>query len=45
MSVSYFESVVALLDDEAQQVVTHRQSQTEPPNYFLYSRSEKRYTP
>jgi len=35
----YFESVVKLLDDHAQQMITMRQSQTEPPNFFLVTRS------
>ncbi|MBW4471592.1 MAG: prolyl oligopeptidase family serine peptidase [Stenomitos rutilans HA7619-LM2] len=34
----YFESVVKLLDDEAHQMITMRQSQTEPPNFFLVTR-------
>lgn len=33
----YFESVIALLDNEAQRLITHRQSQTAPPNYFLHT--------
>lgn len=31
----YFESVVKLLDDQAQSLITRRQSQIEPPNYYL----------
>lgn len=31
----YFESIVTMLDDAAQTLITARQSQTEPPNYFL----------
>lgn len=34
----YFEEIAYVLDDEAQTVITHRQSQTEPPNYFLFNR-------
>ncbi|MBW4540990.1 MAG: prolyl oligopeptidase family serine peptidase [Myxacorys chilensis ATA2-1-KO14] len=33
----YFETVEAVLDADAQTLVTRRQSQTEPPNYFLRS--------
>ncbi|NJR49084.1 MAG: S9 family peptidase [Leptolyngbyaceae cyanobacterium CSU_1_3] len=32
----YFESILTLLDDDAQTLITYRQSQTEPPNYFVY---------
>jgi dipeptidyl aminopeptidase/acylaminoacyl peptidase len=35
----YFESVVQLLDQEAQEFLTQRQSQTEPPNFFLHTQS------
>ena len=35
----YFESVVKLLDDEALQMITMRQSQTEPPNFFRVTRA------
>ncbi|MBW4692586.1 MAG: prolyl oligopeptidase family serine peptidase [Lyngbya sp. HA4199-MV5] len=35
----YFESIVKLLDDDAHQMITLRQSQTEPPNFFLVTRS------
>ncbi len=31
----YFESVVDILDSEAQTLITRRQSQIEPPNYYL----------
>jgi dipeptidyl aminopeptidase/acylaminoacyl peptidase len=31
----YFESLVELLDDQAQSLITRRQSQIEPPNYYL----------
>ncbi|AFY99277.1 alpha/beta hydrolase family protein [Calothrix sp. PCC 6303] len=31
----HFESVVRLLDDQAQTIITRRQSQIEPPNYYL----------
>jgi dipeptidyl aminopeptidase/acylaminoacyl peptidase len=31
----YFESIVDILDSEAQILITRRQSQTEPPNYYL----------
>lgn len=30
----YYESIVAMLDDNAQQVLTRRESREEPPNYF-----------
>lgn len=33
----YYESVVAVLDFEKMDFVTSRQSQTEPPNYFMYT--------
>ncbi|MBD1847964.1 S9 family peptidase [Cyanobacteria bacterium FACHB-63] len=32
----YLESVLAVLDADAQSFITRRQSKTEPPNYFLY---------
>jgi len=32
---AHYESVVALLDDGATQIVTRRESRTEPPNYFV----------
>ncbi|UBF25544.1 prolyl oligopeptidase family serine peptidase [Kovacikia minuta CCNUW1] len=41
----YFESVVALLDGEAHRLITHRQSQTEPPNYFFYARADGERVP
>ena len=41
----YFESVVKLLDNEAQQFFTLRQSQTEPPNFFLRTRSQPQPVP
>lgn len=31
----YYERVEAILDDRAEQLVTRRESQSEPPNYFL----------
>ncbi|HEY9650865.1 MAG TPA: hypothetical protein V6C95_09385, partial [Coleofasciculaceae cyanobacterium] len=34
----YYELVVDVLDDQAEQFITQRQSQQEPPNYFLYNR-------
>ncbi|BAZ07545.1 S9 family peptidase [Calothrix sp. NIES-3974] len=33
----YYESIFAILDDTAQQRITVRQSQTEPPNFFWYT--------
>ncbi|WP_017317415.1 S9 family peptidase [Mastigocladopsis repens] len=36
----YFEEICYVLDDEAQTVMTRRQSQTEPPNYFLFNRRD-----
>ena len=36
----YFEGISYLLDSEAQTVITNRQSPTEPPNYFLFNRSD-----
>jgi dipeptidyl aminopeptidase/acylaminoacyl peptidase len=30
----YFESVVTLLDDDANRIITRRESNTEPPNFF-----------
>ncbi|MGA7936461.1 MAG: prolyl oligopeptidase family serine peptidase [Kovacikia sp.] len=41
----YFESVVALLDDGAHRLITHRQSQIEPPNYFLYTHADEQRVP
>ncbi|PSB28474.1 alpha/beta hydrolase family protein [Stenomitos frigidus] len=41
----YFESVIKLLDNEAQQFFTLRQSQTEPPNFFLHTRSQPQPVP
>ncbi|MEC4818750.1 MAG: prolyl oligopeptidase family serine peptidase [Scytonema sp. PMC 1069.18] len=35
----YYEEIHYLLDDEAQTVISCRQSQTEPPNYFLFTRN------
>jgi dipeptidyl aminopeptidase/acylaminoacyl peptidase len=32
---THYESVVAVLDDGAAQIVTRRESRTEPPNYFV----------
>lgn len=32
----YFEQIVDVLDDQAEQFITQRQSQQEPPNFFLY---------
>lgn len=34
----YFESILNVLDDDAQTLLTVRQSQTEPPNYWVRSR-------
>ncbi|NER50199.1 MAG: S9 family peptidase [Symploca sp. SIO1A3] len=34
----YYEEVEEVLDDGAEQLITRRQSQQEPPNYFLTSR-------
>ncbi|SRR5579883_60453 len=36
----YFEEISYVLDNEAQTLITRRQSQTEPPNYFLFSRGD-----
>lgn len=41
----YFESVFALLDDHAETLITYRQSQTEPPNYYLRHRKNNQLTP
>ncbi len=41
----YLESVVELLDDEAQQLLTMRQSQTAPPNFFRHRRSDNNVIP
>ncbi|MGH7477676.1 MAG: S9 family peptidase [Longimicrobiales bacterium] len=35
----HFEEVVALLDDDADRVLTRRESRTEPPNYFVRDRA------
>ncbi|KYC42645.1 peptidase S9 [Scytonema hofmannii PCC 7110] len=35
----YFEDISYMLDDEAQTLISHRQSKTEPPNYFLFNRT------
>ncbi len=35
----YYEEIFALLDDEAQNLITVRQSQTEPPNLMVFSRN------
>ncbi len=32
---THLESFVALLDDNARRIITRRESQTEPPNYFI----------
>ncbi|MGH7531188.1 MAG: S9 family peptidase [Gemmatimonadales bacterium] len=32
---SHYETVVALLDDQARRLLTRRESRTEPPNYFV----------
>ena len=37
----YFEQIFAVLDDEAQQLITVRQSQTEPPNLMRVSRNTR----
>jgi dipeptidyl aminopeptidase/acylaminoacyl peptidase len=34
---THYESIVAVLDDAATQVLTRRESRTEPPNYFVRS--------
>lgn len=31
----YYETVVELLDDEGKELITNRQSKTQPPNYFV----------
>jgi dipeptidyl aminopeptidase/acylaminoacyl peptidase len=36
----YFEDISCLLDDEAQTMITHRQSKVDPPNYFIVNRSQ-----
>ncbi|ARV59336.1 peptidase S9 [Nostocales cyanobacterium HT-58-2] len=36
----YLEEICSVLDDEAQTVITRRQSQIEPPNYFLFNRRD-----
>ena len=36
----YLEEICYVLDDQAQTVITRRQSQTEPPNYFLFNRRD-----
>ena len=36
----YYEEIFALLDDEAQNIISVRQSQTEPPNLMRFSRNE-----
>jgi dipeptidyl aminopeptidase/acylaminoacyl peptidase len=41
----YLESVVKLLDNEARQFFTLRQSQTEPPNFFRHTRSQVQPVP
>ena len=33
----YYEQIVDILDDDASRFITRRQSQAEPPNYFLHS--------
>jgi dipeptidyl aminopeptidase/acylaminoacyl peptidase len=35
-----FEEICYVLDDEAKTVITRRQSQTKPPNYFLFNRHD-----
>ncbi len=37
----YLEAICYVLDDEAQTLITLRQSQTAPPNYFLFSRGDR----
>ncbi|MBR8832834.1 MAG: S9 family peptidase [Stigonema ocellatum SAG 48.90 = DSM 106950] len=37
----YYEEIFSVLDDEAQTLITRRQSITEPPNYFLFSRGDR----
>lgn len=36
----YYEEIFAVLDDEAQNLITIRQSQTEPPNLMRFSRND-----
>ncbi|MGB3650267.1 MAG: prolyl oligopeptidase family serine peptidase [Rivularia sp. (in: cyanobacteria)] len=36
----YYEDIIAVIDDEAQNLITVRQSQTEPPNLMLFSRND-----
>ncbi|PLZ84713.1 peptidase S9 [Fischerella muscicola CCMEE 5323] len=37
----YFEQIYCVLDDEARNLITCRQSQIEPPNYFLWSHTNE----
>jgi dipeptidyl aminopeptidase/acylaminoacyl peptidase len=37
----YYEEIFAVLDDEAQNLITVRQSQTEPPNIMGFSRNDR----
>ncbi|MBW4668071.1 MAG: prolyl oligopeptidase family serine peptidase [Cyanomargarita calcarea GSE-NOS-MK-12-04C] len=39
----YFESIVEVLDNDT--LITRRQSQTEPPNYFLHTNTDKKAIP
>lgn len=41
----YYESVLDILDANAEKLVTYRQSQTEPPNYFLHIRGRNQAVP
>jgi dipeptidyl aminopeptidase/acylaminoacyl peptidase len=43
--VAAYESVVALLSDDARRVITRRESATEPPNYFVLELPRGRRTP
>ncbi len=36
----YYEDIFAVIDDEAQNLITVRQSQTEPPNLMVFSRND-----
>ncbi|GAA6623405.1 prolyl oligopeptidase family serine peptidase [Scytonema sp. NUACC26] len=35
----YFEDISYVLDDEVRTLISHRQSKTEPPNYYLFNRT------
>jgi len=38
-AMPYYESVIALLDDNGDRLLTRRESKTEPPNFFLRTRA------